>query len=435
MKAKKTPYLYIILSFLGVILIGTFIFMLPISTVTPDGLSLVDALFMSTSSVCVTGLSVIPNVGTTFSTFGKIVMAILIEIGGLSILTIASFFLSILGRKLGMSGTLLMREALNQHTASEVKPLIKKIIQMAIIVQMIGAIINLFVFIPYYGVSEGIGVSVFHAISSFNNAGLDIFGYDTSMSVFKDNILLNINTMVLIIIGGIGFVVINDVFKKHNFSKLSLHSKIVLLMTAILIPLGFILMKLLNYDNMSWLQALFTSITMRTAGFTTYNIADLSNGSYLLALVFMFIGASPCSTGGGIKTTTIFIIIITLFSMSRGKKPTIFRRTISLRATLKAFALLTLSLTSVLVATIILNVVETDMSFHDLLFEAVSAFGTVGLSMGITADLSLLSKIIITVTMFLGRIGPITIINIWNNNWLKNTKEEVQYIEEKVIVG
>lgn len=436
MRRKHNPYFYIIISFLCVITIGSLLLWLPCATEGEGNLSFIDALFMTVSSVCVTGLSVVGNVGEELSVFGKIVLAVLIEIGGLSFLTLFTFIITIAGRTLGLSERLMMREALNQNSAKSISSLIKRIVKLAVAIQLIGFVVNLFVFIPYYdNVAEAIGISAFHAISSFNNAGLDIFGYDSSMIKFSGNVLLNINTMLLIILGGIGFIVIYDIYESRSYKKLAVHSKIVLWTTLVLIIVGFIGFKLSSFNELTVLQALFCSVTARTAGFTTVDLNILSKGSIILMIFLMFVGASPCSTGGGVKTTTLFIIIVTLFSLSKGKTPKAFHRKIATSSIIKAFSLVTVSVIYVMLIVFIICCFEPNLDLNSIIFEVVSAFGTVGLSLGITTKLTIASKIFICITMFVGRVGPMTFMSLWNSNWLKNTNEEVKYVEEKIIIG
>lgn len=275
--------------------------MLPWAVCDGNHLSFVDALFMSTSSVCVTGLAVITP-AAKFSLFGKIVMAFLMEIGGLSFLTIAVCFFAILGGKIGIGNRYLLREALNQNSIAGIVKLVKRIILISFVIQFIGILLNYIALMPYYDYNFGktLGVAVFHSIASFNNAGFDIFG-DQSMIPFKDNILLNISTMLLIVCGGLGFIVIEEVVSKHSLKKLSIHSKIVLIMTIALNGIGMLVFKFSMYNEISWLQALFTAITCRTAGFTSVPLEQIPPSAYVMFIVLMFIGASPCSTGGGVK--------------------------------------------------------------------------------------------------------------------------------------
>ncbi len=430
----KSPYLIIIASFLLLILLGSILFCLPVS-VNEGAMSYIDALFLSVSAVCVTGLSTVVNLGVTLSVFGKVVLAILIEVGGISILTLASFIYIIIGKKMTINNEFVLKEALNQDSAKDISRLIKRIMLFSIIIQVLGALINLIVFVPMYG-SKGIGISIFHAISSFNNAGIDIFGEANSMISFANNVLLNINTMLLIILGGIGFVVLSDVFLREKGNILSLHTKIVLIMTGTLIVVGTLVFKLSMYDEITWLQAIFWSVTSRTAGFTTVELSNISNASYIMSNILMIIGASPCSTGGGIKTTTTFIAVISIIYYAQGKKVRFGHREIPRQTCYKAILLLVVSAVYLCVASIVLSFAQPNMQLDNLIFELCSAFSTAGLSQGITPYLNTFGKIVIIITMFVGRLGPMTLINIGNKNWFIGQKEEeVKYLTENVIVG
>lgn len=429
------PYAFIILTFLSVILFGTICFMLPWAVSSGKTLSFVDALFMSTSSVCVTGLAVVVP-AYKFSLFGKIIMAILMEIGGLSILTIAVCFFAAIGGKIGIGNRYLLKEALNQNSISGIIKLVKRIILLSFIIQFIGVILNYFALMSYYNYDfiKTLGASIFHSIASFNNAGFDIFG-DNSLILFKDNILLNISTIFLILSGGLGFIVIEELVFKHNLKKLSFHSKIVLIMTVILTIGGMILIKLSMINEISWLQALFTAVTCRTAGFTVIPLEDLAPSTYIICVILMFIGASSCSTGGGIKTTTMFVIVLTLFYYAQGKKPKAFNRRISDSSIFKAFALLGISVMIIMVGTIAIGFSQPQLGIEKILFEVVSGYSTTGLSMGLTTSLNNFSRIVICIMMFLGRLGPLTIIGVVNRNWMRESKDKIQYIEERVIIG
>ena len=440
-KNKITPYFYVMFSFLAVILIGTLLLYLPISTHEGFRLSFLDAFFTSVSATCVTGLSVV-TISETLTVFGKVILAILIEIGGLSFLTIAAFVMIVLVRKLGITSRFLMKEALNQNSAQGIMALIRKIIVVAAIIQFIFIIINTFIFMPISdSFIKAFGLGAFHTISSFNNAGFDILG-DSSLINYSNNIMLNISTIVLIILGGLGFIVITDIF---NFKKkyISFHSKIVLTMTSILIVFGTLFIKLLMGSSITWLEALFTSVTTRTAGFTTIDLSHITEQpAFIIILVLMFIGASPCSTGGGIKTTTTFTMVIAIFYMAIGKKPKAFNRSISIESILKAFTLSTIGIFYCVLVVFIVYLLQTpvvgasfDYSISSVIFEVVSAFGTVGLSVGLTPYLTTACKLLICLTMFIGRLGPLTIVSLWNNNWMKNTSSEVKYIEEKIMIG
>ena len=435
-KVKKfNPYITIIFTFISVILIGTVLLMLPIASKSGESFGIVDSLFMSTSAVCVTGLGVI-NIGTEMSAFGKVVMMLLMEIGGLSIITIAVFFFTILGGKISASNKFLLRESLNQNAISGVVPLVKRIILASLVIQLIGAIINGFSLYSYYNgdIIKTIEYSVFHSVASFNNAGFDAFGGD-SLIEFKDNILLNSSTMFLIISGGIGFVVMIDIIRNKRFKKFSLHTKLVLLTTFFLITLGMVAIKFTS--DMSWLQALFTSVTSRTAGFSTYDMSTLNNhpATYIIIIVLMIIGASPCSTGGGIKTTTVAIAFLAIVYYAIGKKTKAFQRKISEAQIFKCFALITMAIFIVIVGSIVVSSVQPELGLDKIIFEVVSAFSTTGLSMGITSSLNSFNRVFLCVLMLFGRLGPLTIIGIVNKNWMSQSDDNIKYIEESVIIG
>ncbi|MDE6660340.1 MAG: hypothetical protein K2J93_00765 [Anaeroplasmataceae bacterium] len=434
-KIKIHPYLFIILTFLSVIFFGTFCLMLPWAVKDSAHLSFIDALFMSTSSVCVTGLAVV-SPATRFSVFGKIVMAILMEVGGLSFLTIAVCFFAILGGKIGISNRYLLREALNQNSIAGIVQLVKRIILISFIIQMIGVVLNYLALMSYYNFKffPTIGASIFHSIASFNNAGFDIFG-EQSLIPFKDNILLNISTILLILCGGLGFIVIEEIVSKKNLKKLSLHSRIVLIMTLLLTIVGTLILKFSMYGQITWLQALFTAITCRTAGFTVMPLDQIPPSAYVTCIVLMFIGASSCSTGGGIKTTTIFVIFLTLFYYAQGKKPRIFHRKISDGSIFKAFVLFGVAVMMVMLGTLLIGFSQPGLGLEKILFEIVSSFSTTGLTMGITQSLNIFSKVVLCFMMFFGRLGPLTIIGVVNHNWMAESKEKIQYVEERVIIG
>lgn len=433
MKVKKIhPYMLIIFSFICVILVGTILLLLPISSADGKSIGFVDSLFMATSATCVTGLASV-NVAYELSTFGKVVMCLLMEIGGLSIITIGVFIFSILGAKIGVSNRFLIKEALNQNSVKGIVSLVRKIIITALIIQTIGTIINMFALVPYYNdFWKGLGVSIFHSVASFNNAGFDMFGYN-SMMEFNNNIILNASTMLMIILGAMGFVVIDDIITKRNWKKLTLHSKISLITTAFLIIGGTLLMKL-SMNSISWLEALFTSITTRTAGFSTIDMSTLTPGAYSVVIMLMFIGASPISTGGGIKTTTFAVILISIVYFARGTKAKAFKRKIPETAIFKAFVLFSAAIMAICITVFMISVAQPELEFRKVMFEVVSAFSTTGLSMGITTALNSFSKIVLCALMLFGRLGPLTIIGVVNRNMLAS-KESIQYVEEGVYIG
>lgn len=435
MKSSKIhPYVIIIMTFLGAILIGTILLLMPFASTTGKSFGFVDSLFMSTSAVCVTGLSVM-NISTSMTLYGKIVMGILMEIGGLSFLTIAVFFFTIAGAKIGVSNRFLLKEALNQNSLKGIVSLVKRIILISLVIQFIGTCINMIALVPYYNNEffTAFGVSLFHSIASFNNAGFDIFGPD-SMVPFANDVILNSSTMLLILFGGIGFVVLDDILRNGRWKKLTLHTKITLIITLILVLGGMLIVKL-SMNEISWLQSLFTSITARTAGFTTFDMSTLTPGAYISVIGLMFIGASPCSTGGGIKTTTFAIILIAILYFAKGKKAKAFNRKIPESLIFKAFVLFAVAVMVIAVGTFLIAVIQPELKIQQILFEVTSAFSTTGLSMGITSSLNSANRIIICFLMLFGRMGPLTVIGVVNKNWMSESNEQIKYVEENVIIG
>ena len=439
-KHKLSPFAIVAISFLSIILFGMLLLKLPFATKAGvDALSWVDSLFLSTSAVCVTGLSTIPNIAETLSIFGKIVLALLIQIGGLGIVTIAIYVLVVLGIKIGVTERYVLKEALNQHHLGGMIKLVRSIILTSLVIEGFGFILNFIVFIQDFEFINAVGHAAFHTISSFNNAGFDILG-STSLQAYSGNILLNINTMLMIIIGGIGFIVIRDILEKKSWKTLSIYSKIVIKTTLILIVLGTLAIKLFEYDNVTWLEAIFQSVTTRTAGFSTVNISLFSYTTLVVIMMFMFIGASPNSTGGGIKTTTLFIMFKSITSFLSGKPFITHKRKIEDQNKNKAFVVAILAFSVTMFMFLVVATIETkntsyNMTFIEVLFETFSAFGTVGLSMGITPHLMPASKVLLSMLMFVGRLGPITIFGIMNKNWGHPEISHINYATERVLVG
>lgn len=434
MKVKKIhPYMIIIFSFLCVILIGTLFLALPISSVSGKTFGFIDSLFMATSATCVTGLATV-NLANEMTIFGKIIMCILMEIGGLSIITIGVFIFSILGAKIGVSNRFLIKEALNQNSVKGIVSLVRKIIITSFVIQLIGIIINMFALVPYYNdFWKGLGVSVFHSVASFNNAGFDIFG-EESMIEFNDNVILNSSTILMIIFGSMGFVVIDDIITKKSFKKLTLHSKLSLITSGLLIVIGTILLKC-SMNSITVLESIFTAVTTRTAGFTTIDMSRLSPAAYAIIITLMFIGASPISTGGGIKTTTIAVILISIYYFALGKKSKAFKRKIPESAIFKAFVLFVVAILAICISVFLISIAQPELDFRKVMFEVVSAFSTTGLSMGITTLFNTFSKLVICFLMLFGRLGPLTIIGVVNKNFMHDTKEKIKYVEEGVFIG
>ncbi|EDT74535.1 TrkH family potassium uptake protein [Clostridium butyricum] len=423
-----SPGRLIVLGFFMVIMIGAFLLMSPFSRRSGVDVSFVDALFTSTSAVCVTGLIAI-DTADTFNLFGKTVVAMLIQIGGLGVTSIGVGLILLIGRNVGIKQRMLVKEALNLTSMKGIVKLIKAVIIMTISFEIVGAILSYIVFSKDYKPWDAVGISIFHSIAAFNNSGFDVLGNFQNLSSYRDNILLNLVTCGLIIFGGLGFLTIKEIIEKHSFEKFSLHTKIVITMTGSLLIVGTVLLKFT--ENISWLTAFFYSTSARTAGFSTAPLSGFTSAGLFTLVILMFIGASPGSTGGGIKTTTFFAIIKNVYSASTNKHCVAFKRELSKNTIAKASIIATLSLTLVVVDTFILSIIEPEFSFMQILFEVTSAFGTVGLSTGITPSLSDLSKLIITLTMFIGRLGPLTMATIWT---FKPTSH-VHYLEEDITIG
>jgi len=450
------PTQVLVLGFLIVIILGAILLSLPMASVSGTSTGFIDALFTSTSAVCVTGLVVV-NTSVHWSAFGKVVILMLIQIGGLGFMTIASTIFMILGRKISLRDRMMIQESLNQNTLSGMVRLTKNIIIGTLIIETFGALLLALKFVPEYG-AKGIFYSIFHAISAFCNAGFDIIG-ENSLMPYVGSLTINLTIMALIIIGGLGFTVWMDVIKvtknelriglkglkpKRWFRHLRLHTKLVLVITTSLILVGFIFFFFLEGFNDATLGnlplkdkllgAMFQSVTTRTAGFNTINNSDMTDVSKFVTILLMFIGGSPAGTAGGIKTVTIGVIFFEVLSVVRGKEDTeAFDRRIPRNTIKRALAVIMISLFVVLSVTMLLTITESG-GFMDILFEAVSGFATVGLSLGETQKLTQFGKLIMSMTMFIGRLGPITMAVALT---IKHEKKKINIrkAEEKVMVG
>jgi trk system potassium uptake protein TrkH len=425
---KMSPGRYIALGFATVILLGAFILFLPISHRAGVDVKFIDALFTSTSAVCVTGLIAVDTYDT-YNAFGQTVVALLIQIGGLGVTSVGVGFILLARKKVDFKDRILVKEALNLDSLKGVVKLIKSILLMTLCFEGVGAVLSFIVFSQDYPLPRAIGTSLFHTVASFNNAGFDNLGGFKNLLDYQNNVLLNLTTCGLIIFGGLGFVVIKEIINKHSFKKLSLHSKVVITMTVFLLTVGTILLKLT--EKISWLGAFFFSTSARTAGFSTYPVGNFTKASLFVLVILMFIGASPGSTGGGIKTTTAFTLFKSAYSVSTNKHCSCFKRQIPQETIFKAFILAFLAMVLVCFNTFLICVMEPKYSFMQVLFEVVSGFGTVGLSTGITPDLKPASEFIIILTMYIGRVGPLTIASLWSFKPLSN----VRYSEESITIG
>lgn len=438
---SSNPPVAVMLSFATVIFLGTVLLMLPVASnfnrVTP----LVEALFTATSATCVTGLVVL-DTGVHFSLFGQLVILLLIQIGGLGIMTLSTFFALILGQNINLKLKNVMNQVVGGAKSVNVFQLLKNIVAVTLVIEVLGALILFIKFSQDLSLLRAIYLSFFHSISAFCNAGFSPLS-DNLVS-YADSAVVSLTIPMLIFLGGIGFTVLIDlnhfIFFREKVRKLSLHTKIVLATTAILLALGFATFLLFEYHGSMQdfpvqkriLSSIFQSATTRTAGFNTIDISTLSKATVLISLVLMFIGASPGSTGGGIKTTTFSLLALTVISMIKGRRDlSVFKRRIPLANFREATGLTMLSAVIVGSIVLILLVVESH-PFEKVLFEAVSAFGTVGLSMGITADLTVLGKLLITLLMYIGRIGPLTMVYAFA---IRNTRSNINYAEETIAIG
>ena len=436
----------ILLSFLIAILIGALLLSLPISSADGKAKPFLDALFTATTSVCVTGLVVTPTV-SSWSVFGQAVILILIQIGGLGVITIMSGLMILLHKKIGIGDRLLLQDAFNLNSLSGLVRFVKKVVGGTFIIEGIGALLYMIVFIPQFG-AKGVWISVFTSISAFCNAGIDIIA-ENSLCDYALNPIINIVTSSLIILGGIGYIVWWDVLrvlrlrrtkKVRFFRALTLHSKIAITATLILILAGAGLIFAFEYNNPQTIKdytllqkievSLFQSVTTRTAGFATVPQENLTNASAFVCLLLMFIGGSPVGTAGGIKTVTFAVLVASAFASVRNKENTeVFGRQLTKQAVSKAVAVTCMSFIIMFTSTVFLSAV-TEANALDLIYETVSATATVGLTRNFTASLSSIGKIIIIVTMYLGRVGPISLAVAFkrskeNQNIIRNPIEEI----------
>lgn len=441
---RLSPPRIVVLGFLITIIVGTILLSLPWASRDGSRLGVVDALFTATSATCVTGL-VVKDTGSFFSLFGQIVILVLFQVGGLGIMTLSTLFAVLLGRKLTIRENVVVQGALDQHKVEGLTVLIKHILLFTLSIQIIGAGLlswrwmHLNALPPLEAAYQGI----FHSISAFCNAGFSLF--HDSLFRFRGDLYTNLVMVSLIVLGGLGFVVLLDFFQLRFWPKkkvrFSLQTKIVLSTTVFLIVIGTLLFIILEKDNTlanlslgeKIMGAHFQSITARTAGFSTLPVQKLATPTLLVIIALMFIGASPGSTGGGIKTSTFCIVLASLRAMMKNRNEVgLFGRTFPREVTRKVIVIFILALVWIFTFTLLLSVVEKDEPFLGILFEVTSAFGTVGLSTGITADLTPLGKILITLTMFVGRIGPLTLALAVA---LHGERAVYKYPEERVMVG
>ncbi|MFD1269710.1 TrkH family potassium uptake protein [Paenibacillus motobuensis] len=438
---RFSPPQILVLGFAAIILVGALLLMLPISSTTGESLPFVDALFTATSATCVTGLVVV-DTGTYYSTFGQVVIMLLIQTGGLGFMTVATLFSLVFKRRISLKDRLLLQEAMNQNTMEGIVRLIRKVLIYSLVIESSAALIYTIRWSFDMPFGRALYFGIFHGVSMFNNAGFDLFGHYQSLTRYVGDPIVNLVTMFLIVSGGLGFIVLSDLvdFRKHR--KLSLHSKVVLTMTASLILIGALVIYVFEFTNPGTFSSLsggekiwasfFQSVTPRTAGANTVDLGSLRQATQFFMVILMFIGASPSSTGGGIKTTTFMILVGAVISMIRGRSDLVlFRYRLTQDRIFKAVTLTMLSLFLVIAVSMVLSTTES-ASFLSILFETTSAFGTVGLTVGLTGKLTVIGKFIISFTMFAGRLGPLTMAYALGP---KKGKELYRHPEGKIIIG
>ncbi len=443
---RFTPVQIIAIGFATIIFIGALLLSLPAATIDRVKTPFIDCIFTSTSAVCVTGLVTV-DTGTYWSYFGKTVIIMLIQIGGLGFMSFATLLALITGKRITLKERLLIRESISSTSLQGIVRLARYILTFTFSIELIGALLLSIQFIPEFGLVKGIYYSIFHAISAFCNAGFDLMGGYNSVTAYSNNGLVILTLSALIIIGGLGFYVWDDIYNYKRNRRLSLQTKILITMSIILVGFGFVMFFIFEFSNpetlkgMSFkekmLSSFFASVSPRTAGFNSINLGSMSMASILLTIILMFIGGSPGSTAGGIKTSTAGVLLLTIMSVIKGREDTeVFKKKIGKETVYRAFAVVGIALGLVFTVTILLSITESasGLPFEQYLFEATSAFGTVGLTLGLTQQLTTIGKVIVAITMYAGRIGPLTLlvaIAIRSNN----KTNSIKYPEGKILVG
>lgn len=438
-KITSNPPLYLTLGFAILIIIGGCILSLPIFTRSGKATNLVDSIFVASSASCVTGLTTV-NTAEHWNTYGHILILILIQIGGLGVMTLATLFPLLLRKKIGLKSRQILKEQLNIDTLQGIMKLFRYVLVFTFLVEILGAILLSLRFVPIFGMAKGLWYSIFHSVSAFCNAGFDLLG--DSIYPYRNDNLINITLMSLVVIGGLGFMVTAEIFRKKSFEKLSTHAKLVLIISASLIVIGTLAFYLIEsqaggvlykegFKN-SIMQSAFQSISARTAGFYSVKLNQMHDTSVLLLIILMVIGGSPGSTAGGLKTTTFGVLLLSTISIFKQEdEVTIFNKHIEPKIIRKALAIIMVYLGLIFIVIFILSLSE-NFKVIDISYEVSSAFATVGASRGITQDLSTLGKILITISMYLGRIGPMTMAYSLG---LKSKTKYIRFPEANISIG
>ena len=438
-----SPYMTILLSFMVVTILGGILLSLPISMRYGKSVKLIDGFFIATSAICVTGLSSI-DIGSVYNIFGQMVILVLIQLGGLGVITFTSVIIIMISKKIGYYTKKIVQEDINIDTTFKIEEYVKKVILSVIVIEFIGTVILFFEFIKKFGFVKAVYYSFFHSLSAFCNAGFSLFS--DNLYGFKNSFIINMTIPLLIFLGGIGFSTILNCYNvlRKKEKRLTSTTKLSIKISIFLVIIGMVAMFILEYSNKSTIGNLsfgqkleasfFQSVTTRTAGFNTISILGLKRSTSLLFVILMFIGASPGSTGGGIKTTTIGLIILGTLATLKNKDTIEYdKRSVSWRIYSKAITVLFISLIYTTICVFLLILFERNKNLLDLVFEVFSAFGTVGLSRNLTPSLADISKFILIVTMFVGRVGPLTIALALSKSNLK--KGRYTYPQENILIG
>ena len=427
-----------------IILLGSLLLSLPCATLSRESIGWFDALFTSTSAVCVTGL-VVRDTGTTFSLFGRIVLLCLIEVGGLGFMTFATLMFRLIGREISLRERMLIRESMNESGVGGMELLIRWVARSAFTVQLAGAAALAVRFVPRYGPAKGLFYALFHAVSAFCNAGFDLFGGYSSLTAFRADVWINVTVILLVVVGGLGFGVLRDIVRRRKSHYLHLQTRLVLSAYGALLLFGWGFVLLAEWNNPGTLgplplgekllAALFQSVTLRTAGFNTINQQALRPATKLISALLMLIGASPASTGGGVKVTTVAVIFLAVWMTARGRENIVlFRRGISNDLVRRAVAVMLIAVGVAVTDIVVISLLQPELEFMDVVMECCSAMGTVGVSAFGSASLNALSRILIILTMYLGRIGPLTMALVFAHRQDAG-KSAVQYPNGQIMIG
>lgn len=442
-KYRKSTTRQIAFGFAMIILVGAILLTLPVSVQSGKG-NFLNSLFTATSATCVTGL-IVADTYQNWTLFGQLVILCMIQVGGLGFMTIGAYISVLLKKRIGLQEREQLQESVNTLEIAGVVRLVKKIVQGALGIELLGAVLLAFRFIPKFGIANGIYFSIFHAISAFCNGGFDLMGINeaySSLVAFEGDAIVNLVIVVLILVGGIGFIVWDDIIRnKWHFRRYLLHSKIVITTTLILTIVGTILF-LITENHAAFagmnpveklLGALFSAVTPRTAGFNTVDTAALSNSGKVLTMVMMFIGGSPGSTAGGIKTTSMVVLLFYAIAMVLSREDiNLFGRRLTDEVVKKANAVVIINFSLALIAAVIIMIIQPLLNFEEVIFEVLSAIGTVGMTTGITRELNTISRLIIMVLMYCGRLGSLSFALVFAQ---KKTVTSVRQPQEKIIVG